>query len=532
MTDRSLPADAKPSQYRKKAANRKRLSDGMGMIKANQVGLRVAIYIRVSSEEQKLGHSLDAQRNFCQEFADKRQWVTVNIYEDPGFSAKDDKRPAFQKMIADAKEKAFDVILVHKLDRFSRSIEQTLAYFKMLNEHGVVFTSGTENFDFSRPEGRLFFNMMAVFAQWYLENLSAEAIKAKEELFSKGLHNGPAPFGYQKNKKTGRCEIVPDEAKVVKAAFELSASGTYTHRMIAEMLNEQFTTRRGRHFSKDTVTNMLRNEFYYGMVSYRENIRPGIHDPIISKELYEKSQSITRERASTPKGHLIERHKERAPRSTTQRYYMLQRIIRCDACDRYLRIQSVDEHRYYKEVSLERGLTCTLAGKTVRMKAADQEMVAVLSQLKLPADWQEEISRIVKDENWIEQIKKKKIDIEDKIRRLDDVYISTGKYTRVQYLEERGKLSEQLESLVIPAESDVLEKGLVFESLGEYLKEATSDELAQICRMMVDSAYTDFVDNRIVRIKPTADFIELFRVASKITGWQEKGDGTFFVRNP
>jgi hypothetical protein len=121
--------------------------------------------------------------------------------------------------------------------------------------------------------------------------------------------------------------------------------------------------------------------------------------------------------------------------------------------------------------------------------------------------------------------------VEDKILRLDDVYLSTGKYTRVEYLEQRAKLKEELEGLIIPDESKVIEKGLALESLGEYLKDATPAELAEITRTILDSVFTDFVDNRIVRIKPVPEFLELFRVASKITGWQEVDEsGSFVVR--
>jgi len=532
MSDRPLPQDAQVSKYRKKSMNRKRLSEGIGTVNTNQPGLRVAIYSRVSSEEQVEGHSLDAQKNVCREVAERRKWIVVNYYEDAGFSAKNDKRPAFKRMIADAEQEQFDVVLVHKLDRFSRSIEQTLSYFRHLNQYKVVFASATENFDFTRPEGRLFFNMMAVFAQWYLENLSAESIKAKEELFRKGLHNGAAPFGYRKDKRTRKCVIVPDEAAVVKTAFELAASGLYNHRMIADMINEKFITRRGRHFSKDSVKTMLENEFYYGMVSFRANIRPGIHEATITEELYDKAEQATKERATSKKGNLLHQHKKNGSKTLDIRYYMLQRIIRCDECDRHLRIQSTGNHKYYKEVSAERGFSCGLGGKTVRMKEADQDVIRILSHIKLPPEWQEEISRRVKSQDWVTQIKRKKETLEDKIRKLNDIYYSTGKYTSTEFLELRSKLDEELASLVIPDEADAIEKGLILESLGEYLAEATPQELAQICRTVLDSVYADFKDYTIVRLRPVPEFLELFRVAAQTTGWHEIGsDGSFIVRN-
>lgn len=82
---------------------------------------------------------------------------------------------------------------------------------------------------------------------------------------------------------------------------------------------------------------------------------------------------------------------------------------------------------------------------------------------------------------------RRKENLEEKIQRLDDVYLSTGKYTRVEYLEQRGKLVEELNSLVVPDKTQVIEKGLALESLGGYLRDATSEELCQISRTMLDS---------------------------------------------
>jgi hypothetical protein len=139
----------------------------------------VVIYVRVSSEEQVDGYSLSAQERFCREFAEKRHWDVVKIYSDPGHSGKNDRRPGFQNMIADAEQHQFKAILIHKLDRFSRNIENSLKYFKELSANDVTIASVTEDFDFTTAQGRLFFRMMALFAQWYLENLSAEVVKGK-----------------------------------------------------------------------------------------------------------------------------------------------------------------------------------------------------------------------------------------------------------------------------------------------------------------------------------------------------------------
>ena len=83
---------------------------------------KVAGYIRVSTDEQLDGYSLSAQEKAIYDFASLKGWQVVNIYREEGKSAKSDLRPVFQQMIDDAKAGQFDVIAVHKLDRFSRSL--------------------------------------------------------------------------------------------------------------------------------------------------------------------------------------------------------------------------------------------------------------------------------------------------------------------------------------------------------------------------------------------------------------------------
>ena len=221
---KALKSDVESGTKRKRYVRRKRLTDVGTAVDPDQENVRVAIYVRVSKEEQIEGHSLDAQRNTCIEFAQKRGWQVRDVYEDSGFSAKDVQRPAFKKMMTDAGEDLFDIVLVYKLDRFSRNFGDTLSSFKHLDDNKVAFTSVMENFDFSSAQGRSFLNTMSTIVQQYLENPSAEIEKGKKEIINKGLHNDDPPFGYIKNKETKKIEIVPEEAEAVKMLFELAAA--------------------------------------------------------------------------------------------------------------------------------------------------------------------------------------------------------------------------------------------------------------------------------------------------------------------
>ena len=527
MVPKAPPADVEISPHRKKSTYRKRLMDGIAQNLDVERGARVAIYIRVSSEEQLEGHSLGAQRRVCTDVAEKRGWNVYHVYEDPGFSAKDDRRPAFLQMMADAEQSLFQIILVHKLDRFSRSIENTLFYFKKMNQYNVVFASATENFDFSSSQGRLFFNMMAVFAQWYLENLSAESVKGKEEMFRKGIHNGMVPFGYIRDEKTHKIKVVPDEAEAVRTAFEMAATGDYTDRVIASFLSENFKTRRGRTWSKDTVCNMLRNEFYYGMVAHRDQLRPGNQDAIITRELYGKAREARKSRVGEPQNYAYPRRDPAAMPDSSQ-FYMLQRIIRCDGCGRHLRIQTAGKYKYYKDSSAERGLSCEMAGRSMKMDEADAHVLDILAQIKLPEDWQQEIEHRAVKQDALQEAQKKKALIDEKLQRLDDVYFN-GAFTRDEYFEKRSALMEEQKSLIVPDQMVTLEQGLVLDSLHEYIEKATETERSEICHLILDSVYVNFEEGRIIRIKPNVEFNELFRLAAPGMGWKEKPDSSFII---
>ena len=110
---------------------------------------RVGIYARISTGEgmQAEGHSIEAQLRICREFAERRGWIIVDEYVDEGYSGSNDKRPAFTRLLQDAYAGRIQVILFHKLDRFSRSISDILKYFQDLESKDILICSATEAFD-------------------------------------------------------------------------------------------------------------------------------------------------------------------------------------------------------------------------------------------------------------------------------------------------------------------------------------------------------------------------------------------------
>jgi len=316
--------------------------------------LRAAGYRRVSTDDQaETGHSLDAQQRAIETYIRQKGWQQGPLYTDAGLSGRLDQRPALRRLLQDAGTGQFDVVVVHAIDRFYRSLSGLLAAMESLHQQGVSFVSITENLDFTTPWGKLSLAVLGTLAEIYIDKLSAETKKGKHERARKGLWNGSIPFGYC----NGRCSTCSDpngpgycphagqadrgdgqrliahpiDSLAVQRAFELSVTGRYTDRDIAGRLNREPVQYAGQDyrcrpkrrpgdvrrfgapvFGKDTVREILVRVFYTGVVPYYGTqangqkrkrrgavaLYPGQHPALVSQELYDRVQAARSLRSS------------------------------------------------------------------------------------------------------------------------------------------------------------------------------------------------------------------------------------------
>src|SRR5690606_28162321 len=201
--------------------------------------LKVAVYIRVSTQMQvEEGYSLAAQKERLKAFAYSQGWEIVQYYVDEGVSAKDLNRPELQRMLKDMKAKLFDIVLVYKLDRLTRSVIDLDKLLTEFNKYDVKFKSSTEIYDTTTATGRLFIRLVASMAQWERENLSERVSFGMEQKAKEGkwVINVP-PFGYDRTTE-GYLEIIEHEAVIVKRIYKMYLSGKYGIAKIAKFLNE------------------------------------------------------------------------------------------------------------------------------------------------------------------------------------------------------------------------------------------------------------------------------------------------------
>lgn len=284
-----------------------------------------AVYTRVSTDEQaREGYSLEAQLKTIKKFAQNNDILIDSkyIFSDEGISGrKAEKRPAFMEMIKQAKSKPkkFDVILVHKFDRFSRNREDSVVYKSLLKkEYGIPVISISEPLD---PDDKMSVIMEAfleAMAEYYSLNLSGEVKKGQLEKHSKGeLQTNPS-FGY--NVSNNKLIINQEEANVVKMIFEQYAIDNLSMMQIAKNINAlNIKTKRGRSFENRTIYYMLNNPVYISKLRYTPGRRnsydfddpntilvDGKHEPIISLELWNSVQMKLTKNAKwkKPKQHI------------------------------------------------------------------------------------------------------------------------------------------------------------------------------------------------------------------------------------
>ena len=281
---------------------------------------RAAAYLRVSSEEQVLGYSLYAQERALEALCKQHGWTLVARYRDEGKSARSDsvaERPAFKQVLDAAKTGHFDVLLVHKMDRFARNMRVALDAFARLAHAGVRFVSASESTDWDTPAGRLQRNMLLAVSEWFSDNLAWETRKGKGERKAQGRHNGLLPFGTahgpaglpELDRQAKSCdvatrrEVIPSEGLV--RAFELAAAGR-SDREIAQALTRagyRTSGNRGANpFTKDTVRVILRNRFYVGdLPDGNGGWVPGKHGALIDPALFERAQRVREANAKRPR---------------------------------------------------------------------------------------------------------------------------------------------------------------------------------------------------------------------------------------
>lgn len=277
---------------------------------------RVAAYIRVSTEEQKMhGLSLDAQVLKLEEFAQKHNLKIVEWYRDEGVSGRKliRRRPELQRMLKDAQKGLFDRIIFIKLDRFFRSVAEYHECMKTIDP--VVWTATEEKYDLTTANGRAFVNMKLTIAELEADQ-TGERIKIINDY---KVRNGQAlqgthcmPPGYKVEKcSDGIKRVIKDENEAAMV------EDIFNHYLIYQSMRETthyISQKYDYSIMYETINRMLQNTMYYG--TYRDN--SDYCEPYITRETFERIQEI--------------KNKNIKYSSTSKRIYLFSGLCICPEC--------------------------------------------------------------------------------------------------------------------------------------------------------------------------------------------------------
>jgi site-specific DNA recombinase len=286
--------------------------------------MKAGIYTRVSDDDQVLGFSLQAQLHQLTDFCTKNSLEIYGTYIDEGFSAKyedEKKRPQFERMLRDAEKKLFNVIVVHKYDRFARNVELSRRVKRQLKTGGVTVISISEPIEDS-PVGFLQEGLLELLAEYYVRNLSQEIKKGMRERVSQGLHNGSVPYGYKTD--NGNMTINEGQAVIVKKIFEMYNEGMGTSRISNWLYENKIPSAiPGCVWNHHAVLYILKNVKYIGYIRHAGELYKGVHESLIDKEVFDMACR-----------NLTDRTVSREPVGKNETKFMLLGLMRCGVCGR------------------------------------------------------------------------------------------------------------------------------------------------------------------------------------------------------
>ena len=265
---------------------------------------RVAIYCRVSTRNQgESGLSLENQRIRCTKYCEDHDYEIAKIYIDVA-SAKDMDRPEMDKLRASARDNEFEIMMALKLDRISRVPRDFYNLIEEMNtlDKGVIVVE--DHWETTTPAGRMMAGMLIQFAAFEREIGVERTKSAGRQRASEGKPGGgKPPIGYDRKDKL--FIINKPEAKIVKRIYDEYVMGIGPAKIAAGLNREGFRTKThyktdgkfwlgNKEFTQKHIHNYITNPLYKGVIFHSGENFQGIHEAIVSKELWESAQNIVK----------------------------------------------------------------------------------------------------------------------------------------------------------------------------------------------------------------------------------------------
>lgn len=460
---------------------------------------RAAVYIRVSTLEQaQEGYSVGEQKERLVAYCKAHDWLIADIYVDGGYTGSNLKRPGMQKLISETDK--FDVVLVYKLDRLSRSQRDTLYLIEeIFLPNKVDFVSMQESFDTSTPFGKAMIGLLAVFAQLEREQIKERTWMGRVARAKAGLYHGGGniPIGYDYS--DGKLIINPYEAEQVQKIFEWYLAGGSLKSVSERLQQEGYTNRYGSYSSWSSVRNILENETYLGRLHFGDIVVENAHEAIISEEQFNAVQVLRGKR------------REQYNSNAFHTEHLLTGLLYCGHCGGRYYLRNSGRYAYYSCYSRTKQMKSMVKDPNCKNKHWKADNLEPLIE--------EQIRRLLDNPRLAEELKssrpktakpKKEQDIQKRIRNIDK------QINKLMELYQKDDIPPELlgESInKLYAEKTALQSTLTPEEEPEEvsfdLVQALIADAAQIWDFADDSQRRRIIQSLVKRIVLTDDDISI-----------------------
>ena len=396
--------------------------------------MKYILYARKSTDdEDRQILSIEAQLTELREFAQKENlFIVKELIE--AKTAKEPGRPIFNDMLQSLEAQEAEGILAWHPDRLARNSVDGGRIIYLLDQ-GIIkdLKFPTYRLD-NNAQGKFMLSIIFGQSKYYVDALSENVKRGIRQKLRNGIWPQWAPLGYLNDRQTRTIVIDQEKAPLIRKAFELYSTGNYSLARLHESVNScGLTGRKGRSLSIGDYHFLLKNPIYYGLIRYDGEFYEGIHEPIITKKLFDKVQRILEQRSKS--------HIKKA------KYFVFRGLLRCGECGAMITAEKQKGHIYYR---------CTkqikkCSQKYIREEDLSRQAKSAIQKVSLRDDWIDNILKeLHKDEeqfkessqlhqqNLEEQIKL--IDI--KISKLIDFYLE-GHLALQEYQSKKEEFIKQ-----------------------------------------------------------------------------------------
>jgi site-specific DNA recombinase len=491
------------------------------------------LYGRVSTDRQAAirDGGLDAQFGLMEQYvafeqskSDKARWVVVDRYREEGWSGKNLERPEFKRLMRDIETGRVNTVIVHKIDRVTRSLRDFYDLWEKFEEYGVQFISLHEKFDTTSAVGRAMLKLILVFAELEREQVAERTQVTMAHRARQGLWNGGSrPLGYDLD-PARKGTLIPnaEEARVVlehvfKKYLDLGSVGKLIRYLAALGIRKPvYQSRRskqkgGGNYTKPELLRLLTNPVYIGKIRYEDEVFDGQHEGIVPVELFDEVQA------------LLERNRERNGNSLDEgtHVFVLQGLIRCGKCGSYMTPKwstgrGGKRHHYYECTKEAHSAGTACDAKYVPAEAAEEYVLAELRKWTMT---EEEIVRVVRDTNEHKDDALVNLGAEEKALRERLREVQSKVDALVNAIESGG----ELRSLRTRLEGLEAEQRSMEEELARVEREADHIRQHALSTEIMVGTYRDFpaILDRLLEARRWQEVKELLACHVEVIDWHQ-----------